>query len=85
MRYLNFWGWHINKNKEKVFHLDVPSGKIKIKTKDPLKTLNKLGYLFHFRPIYLQKAGIINNLDLLQLVSWRKKYGRIKACLLELK
>lgn len=85
MRYLNFWGWHLNKWQERVFHLDVPSGKIKIRTKDPIRTLNKLGYLFHFRPVYLRKANIIDGPTMIQLVGWRKKYGKIKACLLELK
>lgn len=57
-----------------------------IKTKNPLKTLNRCGVLFYFTPEYLQKKGLIDNLGVVELYSYRRKYGRLKnACILELK
>lgn len=59
--------------------------KYKIKTKDVLKTLNKTGDLFYFKPESLLKWGLIDKLEMLELYGYRQKYGKIKASILELK
>ncbi len=66
------------------FKLLLPSGK-RCWTKDPVRTLNRIGHVFTFTPQHLERKGIINKFEMMELIAWRKKYGKIKACLLEIK
>ena len=85
MRHMFFDGYRISKTGEKKFKLCLPSG-FRTFTKDPLKTLNRIGHLFYFRAEYLKERGIIDNLGLVELQGWRKKYGKLtKACILDIK
>ena len=75
----------INKRGEKIFLIQFRWSKW-IKTKNPLKTLNHVGDLFYFTPEYLKKKGLIDNLGMIELHYYRRKYGKLKkACILELK
>lgn len=76
--------WSRGKKGERMFRIFFPSGKKTI-TKNLFRTLNKIGHLFYFTPEFLKKRGLINNLEMVELIGYRKRYGKIKACLLELK
>ena len=73
-----------NKNGEYIFPFKFRWSRV-IRTKDPIRTLNRLGDLFYFTPQYLLEKGLINKLELLIVSGLRHKYGRVKVCLLELK
>jgi hypothetical protein len=75
----------INKRGEKIYLMKFRWSRW-IKTKNPLKTLNHVGDLFYFTPEYLKDKGLIDNLGMIELYYYRRKYGRLKkACILELK
>jgi hypothetical protein len=85
VKHLFFSGTKRSKTGEKMFEFVFPSG-MKVWTKDPLKTLNRTGNLFYFTPEYLLEHNIIDNMELVNLLSWRKKYGKLKrASILEIK
>jgi len=85
MKHLCFTGYKLGKDGRKMFELLLPWGK-KTLTKDPIRTLNKIGHLFYFTAQHLKERGVINNLEMVELLGWRKKYGKLKkACILELK
>lgn len=74
-----------NKRGEKIYRLRFRWSK-RIETKNPLKTLNRCGDLFYFTPEYLKEKGLIDNLGMMELYYYRRKYGKLKrACILELK
>lgn len=75
----------IGKQGSMLFVLKFSFFKYRIKTKNVISTLNRIGELFYFRPEYLLERKIINKLEMIELIGYRKRYGRIKACLLELK
>jgi len=79
-------GYHrVNKRGERIYAIKFRWSKW-IETKNPLKTLNRCGDLFYFTPEYLEKKGLIDNLGVMELHYYRRKYGKLKkACILELK
>jgi hypothetical protein len=78
-------GQYENKERDTISVLHFSWAKHPVRTKDILKTLNRVGDIFTFKPQYLLQNQVINKLEMLYLLGLRKKYGRIKACLLELK
>jgi hypothetical protein len=74
-----------NKRGEKIYHIKFRWSHW-FKTKNPLRTLNHVGDLFYFTPEYLKKKGLIDNLGMIELYDYRRRYGKLKkACILELK
>lgn len=75
----------VNKRGEKIYRFNFRWSRT-IETKNVLRTLNHCGDLFYFTPEYLQKLGLLDNLGVVELCNYKRKYGKLKkACILELK